>query len=214
MRQVRGGRDAMTTDWEWLYREEKDLHAKTQADLAAERKRREEAESDAQRECDGRLAAVTRAEQAERERDEARRALETAQAMADKWPAEVAARERAEADNAAIVKDIQTRMKKCGCTAWGPDNICNWCDALSTAVDGTDGTSHPGAAMLDRMRALEDFARGFAEMAETCINHHEGPKTGMRVPYHGDFANLPPSGVSALKRWWKSALDALKVPHE
>lgn len=56
-------------------------------------------------------------------------------------------------------------------------------------------------ALEDRADRLENACESFAEMAEAAIAHHERGKGGQQVPFHGDFAHVPPSAVRTL-RWW------------
>lgn len=71
----------------------------------------------------------------------------------------------------------------------------------------------PGAALLERLKRLEDFVSLFADIAESAIDHHEwkaaGSK-GMQVPFHGEFAHAPTSVISDLRRLAKQAREALK----
>ncbi|MBN9687156.1 MULTISPECIES: hypothetical protein [unclassified Corallococcus] len=53
--------------------------------------------------------------------------------------------------------------------------------------------------------AARAFALDFATTAEAAVANHRGPKTGMRAPYHGDFANLMPSIASDLGKWARAA---------
>lgn len=102
------------------------------ADLAAERKRREAAE---------------------RERDEARAERHT------EWKAKVdalAARERAEADNAALLELLRRSGNGDG------DGMCLWCGDGDPhrelcPIRAVLAANHPGAALLERLRALERF---------------------------------------------------------
>lgn len=68
-------------------------------------------------------------------------------------------------------------------------------------------------AALERLGRLEDFARLFADIAESAIRHHEwkaaGSK-GMQAPFHGEFAHAPTSVISDLRRLAKQAREALK----
>lgn len=61
--------------------------------------------------------------------------------------------------------------------------------------------------------AMRLFVEAFATCAEAAVRHHEwkaaGSK-GMAVPFHGDFANVPPSSVAALRRWALAARLALR----
>jgi len=161
-----------------------------------------------------------RAEQAERERDGLRREHEEDQGVIRVWRGRC---ERAEANNAALLGILRplvdgvldTRSRGDGSSLFlardsepGPEVLTEV--QLERLLDVWNA-NRPGAAPLERMLALESFVTGFAEMAEGAVAHHRGPKTGMQVPYHGDFANLPPSGVSRLEWWGKAAREALKV---
>lgn len=161
--------------------EERCRYPKLEQDLSAERKRREgledelhlerlahtaavtradqaERERDAEREAVGlsaedRDSAIQRAEQAERERDAAREGMSGQQRLY----AEVEEKlERAEADNAALLDGLRT--------AHDPHafNTCHGTDCACGVVALLDA-HHPGAAMLERMRALEDALRDAVE---------------------------------------------------
>lgn len=104
-----------------------------------------------------------RTEQAERERDEARQqGMEGTASLAASYDmscrqrdAEKAARECAEADNAELLKQAQ-RM-----AVGGADDECVWCGHAGDhrprcPVGQMLAGAHPGAALLERLRALED----------------------------------------------------------
>lgn len=60
-------------------------------------------------------------------------------------------------------------------------------------------------AQLAAAERMVEHARGFMEIAAAAVSAHENKgKGGQQVPYHGDFAALPPSGVVNL-RWWANA---------
>lgn len=76
-------------------------------------------------------------------------------------------------------------------------------NAMKYAAERADGLD-------DKLRAVHQEALrimdGFASTAEAAVAHSEwmaGPRTGMRVPFHGDFASAYqiPSVISRL-RWW------------
>lgn len=163
-------------------------------------------------------SAEARAEQADRERDEWRARHRKFQDEVDVVAARleskvnhletqskelIAAKERAGADNAALRDGLRCARDPHAYGSCGT-NGCT-CGVVTRL-----NADHPGAALLEELRALRTFVQGFANMAANAVEHHTGPKTGMRVPYHGDFANLAPSGVSALERWLKLARAALE----
>jgi hypothetical protein len=56
---------------------------------------------------------------------------------------------------------------------------------------------------LARIEGLLDGLKGEIDRARLEIeNKHKG---GMRVPFQGDFANVPPSGLNRIA-WWERAL--------
>lgn len=108
-----------------------------------------------------------RAEQAERERDEARALGSDAMAKAERYRQERddtnAARERAEADNAAL-RSIVRRIH----LPVAPPAGCDICEAMADAT-------HPGAALLERLRAAEAM-RLLASHDEACQLNISGAK--------------------------------------
>lgn len=65
-------------------------------------------------------------------------------------------------------------------------------------------------AIRERAAALQSFAESFATTAEAAVAHHESKgKGGQHVPFHDDFANVPPSTVSRLRWWAARAREAL-----
>lgn len=146
------------------------------SDLAAERKRREGLEDDLHLERLAHTAAVTRTEQAEREWDEARN---------DAAAAFVAGRadvreeiERAEADNAALVvvlrgvEHVESRNPSEG-MRYCPQ--CGECEAGHTEAcvlgNALHGAFHTGAALLERMRTLEELLRRAVD-DPGCMDEH------------------------------------------
>lgn len=59
--------------------------------------------------------------------------------------------------------------------------------------------------------ALRAFAESFATTAEVAVAAHRAPKTGMQVPFHGDFAHVQPSVVGRLE-WWARQARAAMAP--
>ena len=57
----------------------------------------------------------------------------------------------------------------------------------------------------EKLEALRAFALDIATTAEAAVSNHHGPKTGMRAPYHGDFAACTPSTAAALEKWARAA---------
>lgn len=93
------------------------------------------------------------AEQAERERDKAdRRTLELCAVL----EAEMQARCRAEADNAALLDALRDAIDNAR-----PDDPNVW-----VRVWAVRDADHPGAALLERLRALESAARDALECME------------------------------------------------
>lgn len=155
------------------------------AQLAAERKRREEVEDLWHEEQQAHTAAVTRAEIAEREREEARRdkrdmggIISRTMDALDGDPddnmvglarARMGDLKRAEADNAvlvACVKMLRREAPPSGRMAIVSE-VERWEVALADSWDVVRA-DHPGAAMLERMRALEEAAkRASAELRHT-----------------------------------------------
>lgn len=63
--------------------------------------------------------------------------------------------------------------------------------------------------------ALVLLARAFAETAEAAVAAHEARgRGGQQVPFHGDFARVPPSDVGRLRWWAKEFRQALKLAEE
>jgi hypothetical protein len=48
---------------------------------------------------------------------------------------------------------------------------------------------------------LRLFVSGLFHEVEAAKAYRAAPKGGQQVPFHGDFANVPPSGLSRLN-WW------------
>jgi hypothetical protein len=115
-----------------------------------------------------------------------------------------------EADNAALVAWINS---------WGHAAFCPRTDGRSAtcaakcAAKDVLAASHPGAALLEEHRTevegLRAFCEAFAVTAEDAVANAERPKGGQHVPFHGDFVNLPPSGVARLRWWAREARSAL-----
>ena len=157
------------------------------SDLAAERKRREGLEDELHLERLAHTAAVTRAEQAERERDSERLTREGSQQhrlevetrlkeAAERNLGLIDRAELAEADNAALLALATER----GCLDLGPTvdggnpGSCNeqgWPDAGSCHACRATRTAHPGAAMLERMRAMEKLLRRAVD-DPGCMDEH------------------------------------------
>lgn len=53
-------------------------------------------------------------------------------------------------------------------------------------------------AEIERLRGA---IAGFVETARAAVAAHRRPQGGQQVPFHGDFAHLPPSAVRRLE-WW------------
>lgn len=86
-------------------------------------------------------------------------------------------------------------------------------EMLAPLSDGTLGTRDVVgrvSVLLEKNKALVEFAESFAGTAESAVAAHEAPKTGMQVPYHGDFAGAGPSIVGQLRWWAREARNALK----
>lgn len=71
-------------------------------------------------------------------------------------------------------------------------------------------------AMVDRcdqlvveVQRLRIVCENFAFTAERAIAAHYAPKTGMQVPFHGDFCNVMPSTITNLEWWAKRFREAL-----
>jgi len=60
---------------------------------------------------------------------------------------------------------------------------------------------------------LHEVVEAFCSVVDENEAYHDWPKTGMQVPYHGDFMSAPPS-VRGRLRWWaremRRALDEEK----
>lgn len=60
-----------------------------------------------------------------------------------------------------------------------------------------------------RERGLRAKVRGFIAAVDAALAHHETKgKGGMRVPFHGDFANVAPSTLREL-RWYKRNFESV-----
>lgn len=85
--------------------------------------------------------------------------------------------------------------------------------ALLDACGSFDSSPHPGAALLEEHRKtlepLKAVVVGLAEEMEAAIRERERPKGGQSVPFHGDFAQAPPSMVSRLRWWAREMREAL-----
>ena len=58
------------------------------------------------------------------------------------------------------------------------------------------------ANRLEReLRDLRQKVDAFCEIVEHAQRHAMAPKTGIQVPFHGDFASANPSTLSRLS-WW------------
>ena len=58
------------------------------------------------------------------------------------------------------------------------------------------------ANQLEReLRDLRAKVENFCEVVDLAQKHASAPKTGMQVPYHGDFAGANPSTLTSLG-WW------------
>lgn len=69
-------------------------------------------------------------------------------------------------------------------------------------------------AALARLKQAEDLrqiAEALTVEMERTIAHFERPRGGMEVPFHGDFANAPPSVVSRFRWWVREMRSALSV---
>lgn len=85
----------------------------------------------------------------------------------------------------------------------GADSVLEYEWVGSPARRRADAT----IALVDDYRRLRALVRGFCET----IDHAEAnmkPKTGMQVPYLGDFANITPSVLSSLSQWRKAFREA------
>jgi hypothetical protein len=174
-------------------------------ELTAERKRREglQRHYDAAGPDHNLLALLDLCEerrtQAERERDEARHAV---LARFNEATEERRSRERAEADNAALLEayrrtwgcvqhDNVVHSPACNATGNGSGDCTPECPAR--AVSELLASSHPGAAMLERMRALEGLAAAVRDYLSP-----EPKREHNLFPVRNALA----------------AVDALTVPHE
>lgn len=108
--------------------------------------------------------------------------------------------EMAEADNAALLGVCQAARQRM--------RAQDWLAAKEMLLEAEEKI-HPGAALLERLTALETFAEGFALMAEAAVSNARREKGGMQVPFHGDFANITPSNVGRLEWWAREARRAL-----
>lgn len=64
-----------------------------------------------------------------------------------------------------------------------------------------------------KLLLLEEAAEGFVEVSQAAINSKR-QKGGQQVPYHGDFASIPPSTIRDLEYWQKRfnlALNGSKI---
>ena len=100
-------------------------------------------------------------------------------------------------------EDILVADSENGCCSYSIRKPCYKC-RLIIPVEKYEAI---GKALQEATRIIQ----GFAETAEAAVAHHEwtlGPKKGMQVPFHGDFANVVPSTVSRL-RWWATEFRAV-----
>jgi hypothetical protein len=51
------------------------------------------------------------------------------------------------------------------------------------------------------MSELSDVAEALIDAIDRADANHNRPRTGMQVPFHGDFASAVPSVMRSL-RWW------------
>jgi BMFP domain-containing protein YqiC len=75
---------------------------------------------------------------------------------------------------------------------------------LSTLISTQKEMDAKHAELADRAEAAESRSaalEAFAVAVDSAIAAAEAPKTGMLVPFHGDFANAAPSVRNRL-RWW------------
>lgn len=62
-----------------------------------------------------------------------------------------------------------------------------------------------------RLRVAHAALLSMAETFESAVANYESRgKGGQHVPYHGDFAQLPPSAVSQMRRWARDLREAIK----
>lgn len=74
-------------------------------------------------------------------------------------------------------------------------------------------SAHSGSAVLRHITGLRAFVQSFAEVAEAAVRHHEGKdRGGQQVPFHGEFAHVPPSVVGTLRKLAREAREVLKEP--
>lgn len=59
------------------------------------------------------------------------------------------------------------------------------------------------------MATLIEIATAFCDEIDKAIAHHRNPKTGMQVPYHGNFACVTPSTLFELERWAKQLRESI-----
>lgn len=77
-------------------------------------------------------------------------------------------------------------------------------NAMNYAAERIDSLQARLSIRTDALREALRIMNGFAETAEAAVANSEwqaGPRTGMHVPFHGDFANAVPSVIARL-RWW------------
>ena len=105
-------------------------------------------------------------------------------------------------------REIARTIEKCldGCDV--PEaNRCALVDCIEQAIERERAEALLLARSLYQLRFV---AEAFADTAERAVAHHRAPKTGQQVPYHDDFANVPPSSVGRLDWWSKRFREALK----
>lgn len=120
-----------------------------------------------------------------------------------------------EADNAALFKALEDADHTDQCAfvrTFRSGARVSDCDCFKAIEDGP----HPGAALLEEHHkapeALRAVVTGLAEEMEAAIRERERPKGGQAAPFHGDFAQAPPSMVGRL-RWWARELRGALAGH-
>lgn len=116
----------------------------------------------------------------------------------------------------ATLKNLPWTVRGCGNPDHGPGWDCHRVED-STGARLLQSVTREVAERYASIPALESelarlraFAASFAETAEAAVRHHETKgQGGQQVPFHGDFAHLPPSSVSVLRKLAQSAREAL-----
>lgn len=68
---------------------------------------------------------------------------------------------------------------------------------------------------MTREQRLEKWLAAIADTFERAVRHHETKgQGGMQVPFHDDFANVPPSAVGRMRWWAREFRAALAEPTE